>query len=112
MPWSLKRFQQSQQLHFVTFSCFRRKPKLGAAAAREIFEQALERTRREYDLFVIAYVVMPEHVHLLVSETGRGTLARAIQSLKQGVSRRMALQCGEPFFRPAIELPHSSQKQA
>src|SRR5579863_9032091 len=25
MPWGLKRFQQSHQLHFVTFSCYRRR---------------------------------------------------------------------------------------
>jgi len=32
---------------------------------------------------------MPEHVHLLLSEPQRGTLADAIKSLKQGVSRRL-----------------------
>jgi putative transposase len=32
---------------------------------------------------------MPEHVHLLLSEPGRGTLARALQSLKSA-SARMA----------------------
>jgi putative transposase len=33
--------------------------------------------------------IMPEHVHLLVSEPGRGTLARALQALKQSVARRL-----------------------
>ena len=37
---------------------------------------------------VYGYVVMPEHVHLLLSEPQQATLADAIQSLKQGVSRR------------------------
>jgi len=32
---------------------------------------------------------MPEHVHLLLSEPQRGTLADALKSLKQGVSRRL-----------------------
>jgi hypothetical protein len=31
---------------------------------------------------------MPEHVHLLISEPERGTLASAIQAIKQSVSRR------------------------
>jgi len=31
---------------------------------------------------VYGFVVMPEHVHLLVSEPERGTVANAIQSLK------------------------------
>ena len=38
---------------------------------------------------VYGYVVMPEHVHLLVSEPERATLADALKSMKQGVSRRL-----------------------
>ena len=48
------------------------------------------------------YVVMPEHVHLLVSEPERGTLAQAMQSLKQGVARRLALRGADSFCKPAI----------
>ena len=40
-------------------------------------------------LCVYGYVVMPEHVHLLLSEPQHGTLADALKSLKQGVSRRL-----------------------
>ncbi len=36
---------------------------------------------------VYGFVVMPERVHLLVSEPERSDLAQAIKSLKQGVSR-------------------------
>jgi putative transposase len=36
---------------------------------------------------VYGYVVMPEHVHLVVAEPERGPLASAIQLLKQNVSR-------------------------
>ena len=32
---------------------------------------------------------MPEHVHLLTGEPQRGSLADALKSLKQGVSRRL-----------------------
>ena len=42
---------------------------------------------------------MPEHVHLLVSEPERGTLAQAVQSLKQGVARRLALRAEESFWQ-------------
>ena len=89
MPWGLKRYQQSRQLHFVTFSCYRREPLLGTPRSRDLFERALERTRRGYGFYVSGYVVMPEHVHLLVSEPERGTLARALQAIKQSVARRL-----------------------
>jgi REP-associated tyrosine transposase len=41
---------------------------------------------------------MPEHVHLLVSEPEQGTLAQAMQSLKQGVARRLALRAADSFW--------------
>ena len=44
--------------------------------------------RRRYGFAVLGYVVMPEHVHLLVSEAARGTLSTALQALKISVSRR------------------------
>ncbi len=99
MPLGLKRFQQSRQLHFVTFSCYRRKAKLSTSSTRGRFEEALEQTRRQYEFFVIGYVVMPEHVHILVSEPRNAVLSRAIQSLKQSVARRLGLRAGEPFWQ-------------
>ncbi len=54
-----------------------------------MFEAALERIRRDYVLCVYGYVVMPNHVHLLLSEPDHATLAVAIKSLKQGVARRL-----------------------
>jgi len=42
---------------------------------------------------------MPEHVHLLISEPERGTLAQAMQSLKQGVARRLALRAADSFWQ-------------
>jgi REP element-mobilizing transposase RayT len=45
--------------------------------------------RHTFGLQVYGYVVMPEHVHLLLSEPQRDTLADALKSLKQGVSRRL-----------------------
>jgi REP-associated tyrosine transposase len=68
MPWGLKRFQQTRQLHFLTFSCYERRPNFGTSESRSTFEAAQERVRQQYELCVYGYVVMPEHVHLLVSD--------------------------------------------
>jgi len=87
--WNLKRYQHTHDLHFITFSCYRRQPLLGSPRTRNLFETALERTRLGYQFFVTGYVVMPEHVHLLVSEPRRSTLAATIQALKQSVARRL-----------------------
>lgn len=38
---------------------------------------------------MVAYVVMPEHVHLVISEPSNGPLASAVQAIKQSVSRKL-----------------------
>ena len=82
MPWGLKRFHEVK-----------------LAGSRTVFESALERVRQKFGLCVYGYVVMPEHVHLLINEPERGTLAQAMQSLKQGVARRLALRAADSFWQ-------------
>ena len=88
MARGLVRFQQCGCFHFITFSCFHRLPSLGAAAARDLFEAALERIRIRHQFVVAGYVVMPEHVHILVSEPRTGLLARTVQAIKLSVAKR------------------------
>jgi putative transposase len=83
MPWGLTRFHHSGQSHFVTFCCYHRRRLLTTDASCRIFESALERVRRSYRLQVYGYVVMPEHVHLLLSEPQQDTLADALKSLSK-----------------------------
>ena len=99
MPWGLKRFQETRQIHVLTFSCYHRQPKFTSASACTTLVDALERVRANYRLCVYGYVVMPEHVHLLVSEPEREALDQAIKSLKQGVSRRLALRAANSFWQ-------------
>jgi putative transposase len=89
MPYGLKRFQQTGHAHFVTFSCYHRHRHLNTPEACDTFVRCLEQTRRRFGLTIYAYVVMPEHVHLLVSEPERGELDAAIRALKLAVSKRM-----------------------
>jgi putative transposase len=79
MPWGLARDQQARQLHFITFSCYQRAPLLSTPLARDIFVSTLETVRGWYDFYLLGYVVMPEHVHLLISEPSRNALATTLQ---------------------------------
>ena len=84
-----KRYQRQRCLHFITFSCYQRRKLLDSALAREAFEDELERVRRWYGCYITGYVVMPEHVHLLISEPQRSELSRVMQMLKQITSRKL-----------------------
>ena len=91
MPSGLKRFQREGDDHFITFSCYRREPYLATPVSKDIFLDSLELTRKRYNFEVLGYVVMPEHVHLLLSEPldCESPLSKALQSLKLSVSKRL-----------------------
>jgi len=89
MPKNLKRYYGQGHLHFITCSCYRRLPLLRSVRARNAFVKTLGQLRREYGFALVGYVVMPEHIHLLISEPTKGTPSTVMQVLKQRVSRHM-----------------------
>ena len=67
--------------------------------------------RCRFDFCVFGYVIMPEHVHLLVSEPKRGTIADAIHFLKTSVAKRIrSLRWHQPahFGRRVITIATSA----
>jgi len=89
MTEGLARHYGKGDLHFITFSCYHRLPLLKSVNARDIFVRELARVRTETSFRLRGYVVMPEHVHLLMSEPKIGTPSEAMQKLKQRVSRKI-----------------------
>ena len=97
MPHGLRRFHESGESHFITFSCYRRQPNFVSAAVYDLFPLCLEDMRRRFEMRVYGYVVMPEHVHLLLSEPLRlrsgqaphGTLADAMHYSKLSFAKRL-----------------------
>ena len=82
------RYQDLRWLHFIPFRCYHRMPLLDPLAAKQTFERDLERVRGWYSCSMrgnphfsqnpgevgtpaLGYVVMPAHVHLLISEPER-----------------------------------------
>jgi putative transposase len=91
VPRNLKRYYGLGDLHFITFSCYRRLPLLASNRRRDLVLRVLEATRLKYETLVVGYVVMPEHIHLLMSEPPRHSLSTAIRT---GVRYRPCeLQC-------------------
>jgi putative transposase len=85
----LKRYYGWGNLHFVTFSCYRRRPLLGTARSRDCFVKILDLVRSKRNFLLLGFVVMPEHVHLLVSEPPGSNPSVALQVPKQQVSRSL-----------------------
>jgi putative transposase len=75
MPTNLHRYYGAGHLHFITTSCYQRRALLGTPQNRDLFLEVLERVRR-HGFVVVGYVVMPEHVHLLISEHRSAAIPR------------------------------------
>ncbi|HUE53586.1 MAG TPA: transposase [Terriglobales bacterium] len=84
MPEALHRLYGAGDLHFLTFSCYRRQPWLDNETRRDLLLDILERVRRRYSLVVVGYVVVPQHVHLLLSAPQRATLSTVVQAAPSG----------------------------
>ena len=89
MPSRLKRYQTEGHFHFITFSCYRRLPYLNNNAARIVTETLIETLRQRHGFYLFGYVLMPEHVRLLMSEPKRQPLSRTMNVLKTEISKKL-----------------------
>jgi hypothetical protein len=64
-----KRYNTPGHAHALTFSCFRRQAFLSKDQSRQWLIEAIDRARQKLHFHVWAYVIMPEHAHLLVWPT-------------------------------------------
>jgi putative transposase len=83
----LERRYHQRHLHFITCSCYRRLPFLRNARKRELLLEILSGVREKYQFSLVGYVVMPEHIHILISEPKVGTPGTVMQVFKQRVAR-------------------------
>src|SRR5262252_3860704 len=89
MPHHLKRITGRGDLHFITFSCYEHRRFLASARNRNAVIEILGQVRARFGFQLVGYVVMPDHVHLLISESEKVTPAKVIQVFKQRVSRKL-----------------------
>lgn len=86
MP-KLRHFDHLDTVRFVTFSCFRRHPYLLFAAACDSVVSELAKVRRQKTIRILGWVLMPDHVHLVVRPTGPGQLGRIVGQMKARAAR-------------------------
>ena len=101
MPSGLRRYYGAYDLHFITSSCYDRRPYL-TPERRDLVLQMLEDARKKYRFVVVGYVVMPEHFHLLMSEPEISDPSFVIKSVKYRVSRKVLVECRSHTSRPGV----------
>ena len=84
-----RRFNDPGHAHELTFSCFKRRPFLLAERTRNYLAEAILRAKAKRQFHLWAYVVMPEHVHLMIWPTQENySISDILLSVKQPVARR------------------------
>ena len=62
----VRHFDEAGHAHFLTFSCYHRMPLLSKDRSRRWLVAALQAARLKHRFDLWAWVIMPEHVHLLL----------------------------------------------
>ena len=107
MPRNLKRVTGYGDLHFLTFCCYHRRALLGTVHARNLAVGILGKVRSRYRFALVGYVIMPEHVHLLLSECGLVPPSKIAQIFKQRVSRSLRGRSRKPAGQIALAFSDS-----
>ncbi|MBX3324232.1 MAG: transposase [Phycisphaeraceae bacterium] len=83
------RFENLNHARFITCSCFQRQRFLDRDRSRRWFVEALERARTLHGFDLWAWVIMPEHFHLLLfPRPGGPPMGSILLSIKQSTARR------------------------
>lgn len=101
---TVRHFHEPGQLHELTFSCSQRLPLLTNDDWRERLAQCINAANQDAGVELVAFVFMPEHVHLLIRPTASNpSLGRYLARIKQPFSK----QIGEALKDHSSSLLHA-----
>ena len=86
----------AEQTYFVTTSADQQRFLFQSDAIANLFVETLYSYRKQKKLLLHEFVLMPNHLHLLLTPT-EITLERAMQFIKGGYSHRVNVELGKKF---------------
>ncbi|MFV0442844.1 MAG: REP-associated tyrosine transposase [Planctomycetaceae bacterium] len=93
--------------HELTWSCYHRHPFLSKERTCLWLVEAINQARRELEFDVWAYVIMPEHVHLIIRPRHRQyQIAAILQAIKEPCGRQALawLEQHAPDWLPKVSV--------
>ena len=108
-----KRYDIEGDVHHVNFSCFQRLPLFSRERSCRWMLDAITLGRQQGKFDLWAYVVMPEHVHLVLQPATGVKISQILTTLKQSVSKRAIpwLHQHAPEFLARLKAPLPNGKQ-
>jgi putative transposase len=90
LPMSKRQtIDQPGEFHFVTFSTYQRRQFLAPERTRTIVLEVLQGCLEKHGAFCHGFVVMPNHVHAILSVATHSTIASFLQAWKKTSSYRI-----------------------
>ena len=86
-----KRYDNPGDAHCLTFSCLGRRPLLADPHLAAMFCQVLGEARKKEPFSLWAYVIMPEHIHIVLQPHGGSTISRILRFIKRPMTDRAIL---------------------
>jgi putative transposase len=85
-----RRYEIEGQARYLTFSCYKRLPLFSNDSIKRAFVESLEQSRRKHEFRLLAWVIMPEHVHLIVvPNLPVSSMPVLLRTLKQSFAQRV-----------------------
>ena len=86
---TMKHYELEGDAHYLTFSCYRRIPLMSKDRSCQWFLDALRNARTKHDFHLWAWVIMPDHAHLLIwPQLKKYKMGPILRSIKQPVGIR------------------------
>ena len=95
-----RRYDEPGHAHYLTFSCFRRQPFFRGRRSPGWFLDAATVARQECGFALWAWVIMPEHIHLLLQPAPESRISDILWRIKRRVTHRALqhLTAADPSF--------------
>ena len=100
-----KRWDTPFDAHYLTFSCFQRQPFFRSERACRWFLESLGRARDSLSFDLWAFVIMPEHAHLILWPHGSAGISSILKAIKLPVAKRVVafVRKNHPSFLARME---------
>ncbi len=85
----LKHYDKLGTARFITFSCHNRYNLFNDDKTRSIFLRHLSEIRKKYGFKILAYVIMPSHVHIVIFPIKSQKIGKIIGELKSSSAREL-----------------------
>jgi len=87
MP-KLRHLDNEGTTRFITFNCYCNLPGLATDLAKYLFLEELASARHKHGFSLLAYVILPEHVHLVLLPPDGMKLGLVVGEMKSRTARR------------------------